>query len=71
VYAQAIEIMTLFQNRGAKLFNSGEQATRLQVIAKAPPGARWVGFGLRVLNQINDDFAEFSGASLRRAPQLR
>ena len=45
----------------------GEQATRLHVIAKAPPGARWVGFGLRVLNQINDDFAEFSGASLRRA----
>ena len=44
----------------------GEQATRLHVIAKAPPGARWVGYGLRVLNQINDDFAEFSGASLRR-----
>lgn len=46
---------------------SGEQATRLHVIAKAPPGARWVGYGLRVLNQINNDFAEFSGASLRRA----
>lgn len=41
------------------------------MIAKAPPGARWVGYGLRVMNQINDDFAEFSGASLRRAPQLR
>jgi hypothetical protein len=50
---------------------AGEQSTRLRVIAKAPPGARWVGYGLRVMNQINDDFAEFSGASLRRAPQLR
>ena len=50
---------------------AGEQSTRLRVIAKAPPGARWVGYGLRVMNQINDDFAEFSGASLRRAAQLR
>ena len=50
---------------------AGEQSTRLRVVAKAPPGARWIGYGLRVMNQINDDFAEFSGASLRRAPQLR
>ncbi|MFM7749032.1 MAG: DUF4838 domain-containing protein [Opitutaceae bacterium] len=50
---------------------AGEQSTRLRVIAKAPPGARWIGYGLRVMNQINDDFAEFSGASLRRVDQLR
>jgi hypothetical protein len=42
------------------------QETTLCVIAKAPPAAKYVGYGLRVLNQINDDFAEFSGASLRR-----
>jgi hypothetical protein len=42
------------------------QETTLCVIAKAPPTAKYVGYGLRVLNQINDDFAEFSGASLRR-----
>jgi len=47
---------------------AGEQSTRLRVIAKAPPGARWIGYGLRVMNQINDDFAEFAGASLRRSP---
>jgi hypothetical protein len=42
------------------------QSTELCVLARAPSNARWVGFGVRVLNQINDDFAEFSGASLRR-----
>lgn len=45
---------------------SSVQEAVLCVIAKAPPNARFVGFGVRVLNQINDDFAEFSGASLRR-----
>jgi hypothetical protein len=38
----------------------------LCVVVRAPREARYVGFGLRVLNQINDDFAEFSAASLRR-----
>jgi hypothetical protein len=38
----------------------------LCVVVRAPREARFVGFGLRVLNQINDDFAEFSAASLRR-----
>ncbi len=42
------------------------QETELCVIVRAPPHARFIGFGLRVLNQINDDFAEFSRASLRR-----
>jgi hypothetical protein len=42
------------------------QETTLCVMAKAPPAARFIGFGVRVLNQINDDFAEFADASLRR-----
>jgi hypothetical protein len=42
------------------------QEETLCVVVRAPPEARHVGFGLRVLNQIGDDFAEFSAASLRR-----
>ena len=47
---------------------SGEQALRLTLIARAPAGARWAGMAVRALNQVNDDFAEFTGASLRRLP---
>ena len=42
------------------------QETELCVLTPAPANARFVGFGVRVLNQINDDFAEFSSASLKR-----
>ncbi len=45
------------------------QETDLCVIARAPAGARFVGFAVRVLNQIEGDFAEFSEASLRRWPE--
>jgi hypothetical protein len=41
------------------------QELELCVIARAPANARRVGVGIRVLNQINDDFAEFSDVSLR------
>jgi hypothetical protein len=44
------------------------QDLRLGVIARAPANARWVGVAIRVLNQINNDFVEFSGASLRVKP---
>ncbi len=44
------------------------QETTLCVVRRAPSTARYVGLALRVLNQIGDDFAEFSGASLRRLP---
>jgi hypothetical protein len=47
---------------------AGEQALRLSLIGRAPAGARWVGMAVRALNQVNDDFAEFTGASLRRLP---
>jgi hypothetical protein len=43
-----------------------EQTAQLALIVRAPPGARFIGFGVRVLNQVDGDFAEFSGASLRR-----
>jgi hypothetical protein len=42
------------------------QETELCVMAKAPANARFIGFGVRVLNQINDDFAEFSAPSLEQ-----
>jgi len=45
---------------------NSEQAAQLALIVRAPPGARFIGFGVRVLNQVEGDFAEFSGASLRR-----
>jgi hypothetical protein len=38
----------------------------LCVVTRTPPNGAWVGIGLRVSNQVNDDFAEFSGASLQR-----
>jgi hypothetical protein len=43
-----------------------EQTAQLALIVRAPPGARFIGFGVRVLNQLEGDFAEFSTASLRR-----
>ncbi len=42
------------------------QTRTLVVVERAPPQARYVGIGLRVLNQLDDDFAEFSAASLRQ-----
>ncbi len=44
------------------------QEGELCVIVRAPPKTQFIGYGVRVLNQINDDFAEFSEASLRRLP---
>jgi hypothetical protein len=46
--------------------DSAVQETELYVVVAAPANARFIGFGVRVLNQINDDFAEFSEASLKR-----
>lgn len=45
--------------------DEGSQAVTLGVLARAPANARFVGFGLRVIHQVNDDFAEFWNASLR------
>lgn len=45
----------------------GVQHATLCLIAKAPPTAKYVGFGVRATNQVNEDFAEFSRASLRVA----
>lgn len=42
------------------------QDARLCVIARAPANARYVGLGVRVIHQVNDDFAEFSRPSLRQ-----
>jgi hypothetical protein len=39
----------------------------IAVAENAPANARHVGVALRVLNQVNDDFAEFAGMSLRAA----
>ncbi|HVS54485.1 MAG TPA: DUF4838 domain-containing protein [Opitutaceae bacterium] len=44
------------------------QELELDAIARAPREARYVGLGVRVTNQVNDDFAEFAGASLRSIP---
>lgn len=44
------------------------QEGELCVLAKAPPQAKFIGYGVRAQNQINDDFVEFSDASLRRIP---
>ena len=46
-----------------------DQETDLCVVVRAPANARYIGVAVRVLNQIDDDFAEFSKASLRRAPE--
>jgi len=39
--------------------------TTLEMIVRAPPGAALMGFGLRALYQVNDDFVEFTEPSLR------
>lgn len=46
---------------------AAESAARheLCLVRRAPPNARWIGMGVIVQNQINDDFAELSGASLK------
>jgi hypothetical protein len=43
----------------------------LRLAAKAPPAAHFVGIGVIVSNQVNADFAEFSGFSLKRVDQRR
>ena len=50
---------------------AGEQNewAELAVVATAPPKTRYVGLGVRVLNQVRTDFAEFAGASLRCADE--
>ncbi len=37
----------------------------LVVWAQAPANAKWVGMGVRALNQVSDDYAAFSGFSLQ------
>jgi hypothetical protein len=37
----------------------------LVVFARAPVGTKWVGLGVRALNQVGDDYAAFSGFSLQ------
>ncbi len=46
--------------------SASAQEGELCVIVHAPPKAKFVGYGVRVLNQINDDFVEFSDPSLRQ-----
>jgi len=38
----------------------------LQVLVRAPRVAAHVGVGVRVLGQVNDDFAEFEALALER-----
>ncbi|MBI5766801.1 MAG: DUF4838 domain-containing protein [Verrucomicrobia bacterium] len=45
--------------------------SEIAVVKPAPAKARYVGIGVRVLNQVNDDFAEFSGISLRLAGEAK
>jgi hypothetical protein len=40
----------------------------LDVMIRVPANARYVGFGLCVTNQVNDDFAEFSNVTLKHVP---
>lgn len=40
-------------------------AVELVVWAQAPANAKWVGMGVRALNQVGDDYAAFSGFSLQ------
>jgi len=42
-----------------------DQGVELVVWAQAPANAKWVGMGVRALNQVGDDYAEFSGFSLQ------
>ena len=37
----------------------------MRVWAQAPANAKWVGMGVRALNQVSEDYAEFSGFSLQ------
>jgi len=45
---------------------SGIQETDLCVVIRAPANAKYIGFAVQAWNQIDDDFAEFSRASLKR-----
>jgi hypothetical protein len=40
--------------------------TTLETIVRAPAGAVWLGFGLRALYQVNDDYVEFAEPSLQQ-----
>ncbi|HEY0967255.1 MAG TPA: hypothetical protein VGD88_07700 [Opitutaceae bacterium] len=42
-----------------------ECEVELVVWAQAPAKAKWVGLGVRALNQVGDDFGEFSGFSVQ------
>lgn len=42
-----------------------DQGVELVVWAQAPANAKWVGLGVRALNQVEDDYAAFSGFSLQ------
>ena len=43
-----------------------KEPVELAVFVRAPKEARQVGIGVRVLNQVNDDYAEFSQLSLKQ-----
>jgi hypothetical protein len=43
--------------------------TTLEMIVRAPKDAAWLGFGLRALYQVNDDYAEFADPSVQRLSQ--
>lgn len=42
-----------------------DEWVELAVLVPAPKNAKQVGLGVRVLNQVSDDFAEFASLSLR------
>jgi hypothetical protein len=42
------------------------EAVELSVFVHAPKNVRQIGLGVRVLNQVNDDYADFSELSLKR-----
>jgi hypothetical protein len=42
-----------------------DQDVELVVWTQAPAKAKWVGLGVRALNQVGEDHAEFSGFSLQ------
>ena len=44
---------------------TGEEEVELVVWAQAPAKARYVGLGVRALNQVGEDYAAFSGFSLQ------
>ncbi len=45
-----------------------DELTTLQLVVRAPAKAARLGFVVRTLWQINDDYVEYSNASLRRLP---